>query len=80
MGAPRSPASDGASGRGFGESARAWESGRNLCCESIVGLRGLRIVWGKKGTQNLYALLAKARDRHDDDVLMWIKRHTRQTE
>ena len=47
-------------------------------CERIMGLRGLRIDWGKRGAQTLYALLGKARDRHDDDVLMWIKRHTRE--
>ena len=48
-------------------------------CERIVGLRGLRITWGKRGEQILYALLTNARDRHDDDVLLWIKRHTRRT-
>jgi len=49
-------------------------------CERIMGLRGLRIDWGKRGTQALHALLGMARDRHDDDVLMWIRRHTRQME
>jgi hypothetical protein len=48
-------------------------------CERIVGLRGLRITWGKRGEQILYALVTNASDRHDDDVLLWIKRHTRQT-
>jgi hypothetical protein len=45
--------------------------------ERIIGLRGLRIVWGARGQQVLYELLARASDRHDDDVLLWLKRHTR---
>ena len=46
-------------------------------CQRIIGLRGQRIEWGVRGQQTLYELLTKARDRHDDDVLLWIKRHVK---
>lgn len=46
-------------------------------CQRIMGLRGLRIDWGARGKRNLFDLLAGATDRHDDDVLGWIKCHTR---
>ncbi len=46
-------------------------------CQRIVGLRGLQIRWGAQGRKTLYGLLTKATDRLDDDVLLWIKRHTR---
>jgi hypothetical protein len=44
--------------------------------DRIIGLRGGRIDWGEDGETVFYRLLIGARERHDDDVLLWIKEHT----
>ena len=49
-------------------------------CQRIMGLRGLRIASASRGQQAFFDLLARATDRHDDDVLLWIKRRTRKRE
>jgi len=46
-------------------------------CERIMSLRGLRIEWGAKGQKQLDELLRAAKDRHDEDVLLWIRQHSR---
>ncbi|MHC4399849.1 MAG: DUF4062 domain-containing protein [Planctomycetota bacterium] len=45
-------------------------------CDRIMSLRGLRVDWGEGGQETFYKLLLDAKDRHDDDVLLWIKNHT----
>jgi hypothetical protein len=42
-------------------------------CSCVLGLRGLQIDWETGDDGALFELASAARDRHDDDVLFWIK-------
>ncbi|MBP85697.1 MAG: hypothetical protein CMJ64_03115 [Planctomycetaceae bacterium] len=42
-------------------------------CNCVLGLRGLRIDWDTQDANELFELAVAARDRHDDDVLIWVK-------
>ena len=42
-------------------------------CNRILGLRGLRIDWQGEDADELFQLASAATERHDDDVLLWIK-------
>ncbi|MEK6258479.1 MAG: hypothetical protein AABP62_07640 [Planctomycetota bacterium] len=42
-------------------------------CDRVLSLRGLRIEWETEDPTSLFELASAARDRHDDDVLGWIK-------
>lgn len=46
-------------------------------CNCILKLRGLRVDWTVEEATTLFELGAAARERHDDNVLTWIKQRAR---
>lgn len=42
-------------------------------CNRVLSLRGLQIDWETEDAGALFDLASTAKDRHDDDVLSWIK-------
>ena len=44
-------------------------------CRCVLNLRGLRGDWDTEDAAALFELASTARNRHDDDVRIWIKEH-----
>lgn len=44
--------------------------------ERILALREVAIEWSEDARRDFSGLLMAARDRHDDDVLLWLKNRT----